>query len=116
MLTQLAELTEKIAELENRLDNASKDFAPPIGTYIYSKTDPSETWIGTTWEKLAGGTYLTSSDSTLAVGQSYGANTVTLTTANLPSHTHSMAHTHTGPSHTHSTPNHTHDYYTPAWL
>lgn len=48
MLTQLAELTEKITELENRLDNAPKDFAPPIGTYIYSKTDPSLTYTGTT--------------------------------------------------------------------
>lgn len=38
-----------------------------------------------------------------------GAETVTLTTDNLPSHRHTVsAHRHTGPSHTHSIPSHTH--------
>ena len=42
-------------------------------------------------------------------GDDGGAETVTLTTAQMPAHAHDgPAHRHTGPSHTHTTPSHTH--------
>lgn len=47
--------------------------------------------------------------SVAALGAVGGANTATLTTTELPAHTHTgPSHTHTGPSHTHSGPSHTH--------
>lgn len=47
-----------------------------------------------------------------------GGKSITLTSANLPSHSHSITkhthsipnHTHVGPSHSHTTPNHTHTW------
>jgi microcystin-dependent protein len=43
------------------------------------------------------------------LGAVAGSNTVTLTEANLPAHTHTgPSHTHTGPSHNHTTSAHTH--------
>lgn len=40
-------------------------------------------------------------------GKTFGSKTVTLTTGQIPAHTHSMAHNHPM-SHTHTVPNHTH--------
>lgn len=102
IFSKLAELTQKIEALEEKLKNVPKDFAPPIGTYLYSKIDPSLTYTGTTWTKIAGGTYLTAADETSYITSVlYGTNSLQLTANNIPSHSHTMTHTHTGPSHTH---------------
>lgn len=66
-------------------------------------TNPSTVWLGTTWQKIEGRMLLGTSGggASKATG---GSNTVTLSTANLPSHTHSAsqsAHTHSQPAHTH---------------
>lgn len=80
-----------------------------IGTYIYpvgaiylsvNAVNPA-TLFGGTWEEITG-KFLLGRSTGHAAGTSGGNETVTLTVAQLPSHTH------TGPSHTHSTPNHTH--------
>lgn len=67
-------------------------------------TNPSTVWLGTTWQKIEGRMLLGTSGSGASKATG-GSNTVTLSTANLPSHTHSAsqsAHTHTQPTHTHT--------------
>lgn len=95
--TKLAELEESLKTVQEELAAAPLKYAPPVGTYLYSKN----TWTGTTWIQVVEGTYLTAAGSTYASGNNYGSNSVTLNTNHLP------AHTHTGPSHTH-TMAHTH--------
>jgi microcystin-dependent protein len=74
-----------------------------------SSTNPAERWAGTTWELFGAGRVpvcIDSADSDInAPGKTVGAKTVALTTAQTPSHTHTMAHTHTTPAHAHGTPN-----------
>ena len=59
-------------------------------------TNPSTVWLGTTWQKIEGRMLLGTSGSGASKATG-GSNTVKLSTANLPSHTHSAsqsAHTH----------------------
>lgn len=63
---------------------------------------------GTTWVKIEGRMLLGQSSS-YAVNSTGGSATNTLSTANLPSHTHSVgAHSHGLNNHTHSVPAHAH--------
>ena len=88
----------------------------PIGAIYMSmnSTNPG-TLFGGTWEQITG-KFLLACDTTYEAGTIGGASTVSLSTENLPSHTHSVGahahglnnHTHTGPSHTHTGPSHTH--------
>lgn len=112
------EIDNKLEELRKLIDEAAKDplsSVPAIGTFIWSKQDPNELWPGTKWVRHDEGLYLISSGKELADDSSVGANEVTLTEDQLPSHTHTtsdhthdiahthtMAHTHKGPSHTHT--------------
>lgn len=85
----------------------------PVGSILINTTGTNPAnYLGVgTWETWGSGRvplgYDSSSYSTAeATG---GAETVTLTTTELPSHTHSMStHTHSISSHTHSLPSHTH--------
>ncbi len=81
----------------------------PIG-YIYlstSNVNPS-TYFGGTWERIQGKFLLCANDNVTAynAGKTGGAETVTLTVANLPSHTH----TFTGSAHNHGLNGHVHTY------
>lgn len=79
------------------------DLVYPVGAIYMSvnSTSPA-TLFGGTWSQL-GGQFLLAASSTYAAGSTGGAATVSLATANLPSHTHSVnvtstlngAHTHT---------------------
>ena len=96
ILSKLTELEDKIKTLENKLESAPKDLAPPIGTYMYSKNNPASIYTGTIWQEIEGGTYLTAADDTnYTVGIVYGKNSLQLVANNIPAHTHTMAHTHT---------------------
>lgn len=74
----------------------------PVGAIYISATptDPS-TYFGGTWRQLEG-RFLLGQSSTYTAGSTGGAATKTLSTDNLP------AHSHTGPSHSHSIAAHTH--------
>lgn len=48
VLSKIRELEESLAEVQKELAEAPINYAPPIGTYLYSKNNPGETWIGTT--------------------------------------------------------------------
>lgn len=106
------------------------DLVYPIGAIYISVVNTSPaTLFGGTWEQIKD-TFLLSAGTNHEAGTTGGSATVTLETANLPSHTHSVgahahslnshthsigahahslnSHTHTGPSHTHTGPSHTH--------
>jgi microcystin-dependent protein len=81
----------------------------PIG-YIYistSNVNPS-TYFGGTWEQIKD-VFLLSAGSSYTAGNTGGAATVTLTTAQLPSHSHGLnSHTHSVGAHSHGLNSHTH--------
>lgn len=115
-------------EIDNiivKLDEAEKSIflnSHPVGS-IYMTTNADESTIdkmaskyGGTWEVYARGRNLTgySSDNSSfnTVEKTGGSYNVTLSTSNLPSHSHTISHTHTTPAttisssgaHTHTTP------------
>lgn len=66
----------------------------PIGA-IYMTMDsanPSTLWAGTQWTKVTEGTFLAAAGTSTdyAIGNSGGSNSVTLTTDELPSHSHTV--------------------------
>ena len=83
----------------------------PIG-YIYlsvSNVNPS-TYFGGTWEQIKD-VFLLSAGTTYAAGSTGGTSTVTLTTSQIPSHTHGLNnHTHSVGAHSHGLNSHTHTY------
>ena len=86
----------------------------PIG-YIYlstSNVNPS-TYFGGTWERIQGRFLLCANDSVEAykAGKTGGSETVTLTTAQLPAHSHGLnEHVHSVGAHAHGLNSHTHTY------
>ena len=81
----------------------------PVGSiYMSANSTSPATLFGGTWERIQD-KFLLCAGSTYAAASTGGAATVTLETANLPSHNHGLnGHTHTGPSHTHTVPAHAH--------
>lgn len=71
----------------------------PVGSIYMSVNNVSPaSFIGGTWERMARGRTLIgegTSDQTFSAGTSNGASNVTLTTAQMPSHTHTQnSHSH----------------------
>lgn len=75
----------------------------PVGSIYMSVNNVSpQTFIGGTWTQIQN-TFLLAAGSSYAAGSTGGEATHKLTTAEMPSHTHTQnAHTHTTPPHTHS--------------
>ena len=72
-----------------------------------NSTNPA-TFFGGTWEEIQG-KFLLGRSTAHAAGTTGGEETHTLTSNEMPAHTHNgPSHTHTGPSHTHTGPSHTH--------
>ena len=94
----------------------------PIGSVLQltSSTDPNDEYPGTTWSKI-NGVFLLGSSSGHALGTTGGAETLTLTEAQLPSHAHSVGahshglnnHVHTIGAHSHGLNSHAHSYAKP---
>ena len=85
------------------------DLIYPVGA-IYMSTNSVNPAIlfGGTWEEIQG-KFLLARDENHAAGTTGGAENVTLTTDQIPAHSHTGgAHTHTGPSHTHTINPHGH--------
>ena len=61
----------------------------PVGSVLQmtNATNPNDVYPGTTWQKIQGA-FLLGSSSDYGLGTAGGAESVTLTTANLPSHSH----------------------------
>ena len=85
------------------------DLIYPVGA-IYmsaSSTNPANLFGGT-WEEIQG-KFLLARDGNHAAGSTGGSENVTLTTEQIPAHSHiGGEHTHTGPSHTHTINSHGH--------
>ena len=83
----------------------------PVGSIYMSvnSTNPGTLFSGTTWTQLTD-RFLLGAGSTYSNGATGGSANTTLTTANLPSHTHSFSATSGNQSanHTHSLNSHTH--------
>lgn len=102
--------------LAKLIEASSLDYNHPIGS-AYSTTDasfdPNNVWGGT-WKKLpegyvllsgsSDGSYIVGTDTSKTSGyKEYGENSHTLTTNEMPSHTHIQnAHNHSLNGHTHS--------------
>lgn len=74
-----------------------------IGEQVdFTTTDnPNVIWPQTTWTAVEG-SFPLASNSSHSLGSTGGSETVTLTTAQMPSHTHTVgAHKHTVPEHGH---------------
>ena len=84
----------------------------PVGAVLQmtNGNNPNDIYPGTTWQEIQG-RFLLGSSSSYTLGNTGGAATVTLTTAQLPSHSHGLnSHTHTVGAHTHGLNSHTHTY------
>lgn len=93
--------------------------AHPVNSYYWSNvsTNPA-TLFGGTWVQVTG-RFLYGRESSMSVGATGGAKTVTLTSSTMPSHRHdgsyrsysvpSHSHTFTLPNHTHYLTQHKHD-------
>ena len=82
----------------------------PVGAVLQmvNSTNPNTVFPGTTWQQMQGRVLIGSSND-YALGATGGAASHTLTTDELPSHTHSVgAHAHGLNSHTHSVGAHKH--------
>jgi len=111
-LFESVKINEKIVEIEDIISNLQTKINNmyPVGSiYITEKNENPQEIFGGTWERYGVGKTLLSTDGTS--GETGGSNTVTLTTNNLPSHSHNINHTHTtatgtitsSGAHTHST-------------
>lgn len=83
--------------LKWRNGNSVQQFCPfPVGgVYISaSNVSPASIWPGTSWTRIAAGTFLVSSGGATtgdyAVGKTGGSSSVTLTVDQMPSHGHSV--------------------------
>ena len=85
--------------------NNELDKVYPIGAIYMSVNNISpEILFGGTWEQIQD-TFLLSAGSTYTAGNTGGSATVTLTTTEIPSHSHGMqSHTHNLSSHYHYVP------------
>ena len=115
-IDQLSEETEKaIADLRawvsDEIAKATRpeSFAPPIGCYLFSETNPEITWPGTKWERQQEALWLVSAGTSgpYAPGTKLGKDFVKLDIVSIPEHFHGMEHWH-NMVHTHTMKNHTH--------
>lgn len=113
----MSELDALTTTLTTNLTTELLDRFYPIGCVVMSFDDMSDTQVierygGTTWERIRERYLIAAGSSSHTAGSTGGSSTVTLTTDNLPSHTHSYyrSNTSTGsttltvnqiPSHSH---------------
>lgn len=95
---QLKELQDKYSELSQTLTKTQLDKIYPVGSiYITISDDKPSTLFGGTWEEYSQGRmlvgYNVDSVAYNTIGKTGGSAKVTLTTKNLPSHTHTYSGT-----------------------
>lgn len=105
VLDSLSDVSGSVDEIVNGL----LDRVYPVGSIYMSVSNANPgTLFGGTWQQIQG-KFLLGASTGHTAGSTGGAETVTLSVAQLPAHTHTgPAHTHSVSGHTHSVPNHTH--------
>lgn len=91
-------------------DNVIYNTVYPVGIVVTFavEVNPNTAFPGTTWTRIIDTKQVRPSESAASVGTIGGSDTYTLTGANMPAHTHTVAaHTHVAPAHSH-TINHDH--------
>ena len=80
-------------DLTSVINEIKKAMYPRVGDIICTKntTNPSAQYPGTTWSLLGADTFLMATTTAENVGKTGGANTHTITTAQMPSHNHSVS-------------------------
>ena len=100
--------------LKNYLDNLILSKVYPVGSiYISVDSTSPATLFGGTWVQLKDRFLLGVGDTYSSVNATGGEATVTLTTSQIPSHTHTFtgsSHTHSVGAHSHGLNSHTHTY------
>lgn len=90
-------------DLVTVIDAIKKAMYPAVGDIICTKNsqNPSKRFPGTTWELLDSEMFLMSMTQSQYVGKTGGSNTHSITTAQMPSHNHSVSLTAAG-GHSHT--------------
>ena len=101
-------LEERLTSIET-FDSNIFDLVYPVGSIYMSANSTSPTTLfGGTWERIQN-RFLLSAGSEYNAGATGGEKTHTLSSSEMPSHTHTQnSHTHTQNSHTHIQNSHTH--------
>ncbi len=110
-------------EIETRIKEAVAKCPYRVGDILHTtiSSNPSVTWIGTTWEKLEN-RFLIGASSTYGLNTGGGATNYKISVANMPAHNHKFSattgggghHSHTSrhrhlvDSHAHTQPSHKH--------
>ena len=77
-------------DISSLLENLKKLTYPRVGDFIITKNseNPSVKYEGTTWELLEERTFIMSAGTNAKVNETGGSNTHTLSTAEMPKHSH----------------------------
>lgn len=102
----LDEIVQAIAELQEKVNACPFTLGSIL--CLINDTDPNDLYPNTTWEKIEG-KFLLGSSSDYELAMTGGEATHTLSSEELPLHSHSMSdHTHSVGEHSHGLNNHTH--------
>ena len=106
------ETIKTIKEVGEEVRNLLNVFYPVGAIYMSTGSANPETFMGGKWERINGRTLVGVDEEDTAfngAAKTGGAKTHTLSTAEIPSHTHTApSHTHTVPAHLHSIAAHAH--------
>jgi len=95
----LPQIEKDVAEVKELVKKGGGDSSCPFPVnsvlMFDDETDPNDIWTGTNWETIGSDCYLIGQSASKTAGTTGGSNTVSLTTDNLPKHSHST------PSHGH---------------
>lgn len=104
VISQTSSTLNYIVGTQSNIISSIIDVAYPVGSiYISSSTIHPSIIFGGVWEHFAEDKFLLSAGSTYSYGTTGGSATVTLTTDEMPVHTHTQnSHNHTQNAHTHT--------------
>ena len=106
------ETIKTIKEVGEEVRNLLNVFYPVGAIYMSTGSANPETFMGGKWTRINGRTLVGVDEADTAfngAAKTGGAKTHTLSTAEMPSHTHTApSHTHSVPAHAHGLNNHTH--------